>query len=733
MQGARISANKLIASLTKRQAIVLVSLFILASSGFGALEFAVSFLSDDGAIINMAGRQRMLSQRVVSLGYQIITSPSDEAKQSVRSNMENAVASMEAEHQRLIEISVGRGMSNELNALYFGRAPTLDKSISYFIKRARYFMDLELSGDDRRLPLIVLYDIAMMSRVELLQGLESVVSRYQFESQERANRLLYSAFIGLLIFTFVLAFSWAGVFRPLARKLREELDAHQVSEEVKSSILDAALDAIVTIDGNGAIIEFNPAAERIFGHLEQDVVGKEIADLIIPEQHRAAHRAGIARVIDGGVTKVIGQRLEMHGLHADGHEIPLELAITQLPTHGLFTGFIRDLTGQKRTEEALRRSQKLEAVGQLTGGIAHDFNNLLGIITGNLELLQKNLANDEKANRRLDTALKSARRGADLTRRLLAFSRQAPTVVGNDPIDINDAVTGMLDMLQRSLTQIVQVKTKLDPALWKTVVNRSEFEDALLNLAINARDAMPDGGTLAIETSNIVVEAEHARFDPNLQPGEYIVLMVSDSGTGISKDIVDKIFEPFFTTKERGKGTGLGLSMVYGFARRSGGHVRVYSELGVGTAFRLYFPRSHAHVADPGQIGTETSDIPRGTETVLVIDDELHLAEIAGEFLSDLGYAPIITTDTSEAVRLLKERSDIDLIFSDVVMPGGLDGFGLAKLATDLGRKVLLTSGFTGYAHQHQNDGGFSVISKPYSKADLARMVRTILDGSDGS
>jgi CheY-like chemotaxis protein len=266
-----------------------------------------------------------------------------------------------------------------------------------------------------------------------------------------------------------------------------------------------------------------------------------------------------------------------------------------------------------------------------------------------------------------------------------------------------------------------------------TEINRSEFEDSLLNLAINARDAMPDGGLLVIEAANLVIAPEYRRVDPNLAAGDYVAVSVSDTGTGIAKDVLDHIFEPFFTTKERGKGTGLGLSMVYGFAKRSGGHIRAYSEPGTGTTFRLYLPR-HANAQDGTAPDCEpAAAMPTGTETVLVIDDEHHLAEIAGEFLSDLGYHVLVYSNPVDALARLEQADDIDLLFTDVVMPHGLDGFALERRARELGRHctVVFTSGFTGYAHRRPGedlDGHRHLLVKPYGKADLARLVREALD-----
>ena len=841
---------------------MLATLLVLAVAGYQTLEWTVAYLFDDGALINMAGRQRMLSQRIIAYGFQSVGEADPAERAKFRDLMAASAIEMKEAQAVLINEGNNRGMSPELWTLYFGPDTALDSGVRNFVIFARNFAETADAASRPDDPL--LQNLSDMARTVLLPGLEKVVDRYQVESHAHAARLQRYVSVGLLVQMGALVFAWFGVFRPMARRLREELLAHgaaeeqtrlilgsvgegvigldhtgcivfvnraaedmvgyrademigkhshpllhhthadgshyhaadcplsatlrdgtkcsvegevfwrkdgtsipihytttpidrsdgprgavitfrdigeqlaaqralQASEEVKSSILDAALDAIVTVDSDGHIVEFNPAAERIFGVRAEAVIGCDIGDVIIPESYREAHRRGFARVVAGEKSHLIGKRLEMTALHASGSILPVELTITHLPDHGLFTAFIRDLSDQKRTEAALQRSQKLEAVGQLTGGIAHDFNNLLGIIAGNLELLEKSVGDNDKAARRVATALNSTRRGADLTRRLLAFSRQDQASQGKAACDVGEVITGMQEMLQRTLTRRVEIRTSLASGLWTTEINRSEFEDSLLNLAINARDAMPDGGLLVIEAANLVIAPEYRRVDPNLAAGDYVAVSVSDTGTGIARDVLDHIFEPFFTTKERGKGTGLGLSMVYGFAKRSGGHIRAYSEPGTGTTFRLYLPR-HANAQDGTAPDCEpAATIPTGTETVLVVDDEHHLAEIAGEFLSDLGYNALVYGSPVDALARLEMADDIDLLFTDVVMPHGLDGFALERRARELGRhcKVVFTSGFTGYAHSRPGealDSQRRLLVKPYGKADLARLVREALD-----
>jgi PAS domain S-box-containing protein len=857
--------HALLIKLARRQAAVLATLLLLALAGYQSLEWTVGYLFKDGALINVAGRQRMLSQQIIAYGLQVSSASTPEERHRFRDLMSDSVAEMKAAQTHLANESNARGMSPELWQLYFGPVDGLSGGVRSFIDFSRNFMELNdfSSADDEPL----LRDLSEMSRTVLLPGLEKVVARYQEESRANVARLRSHVTLGLLSVLAVLGFAWFGVFQPMVRRLREELIAHEAaeeqnrlilgavgegiigidptghitfvnhaaermvgynaaemigkhchallhhthadgtpypdkdcplnqtltdgatcsiegemfwrkngskfavhyistpidngrgrrgavinfsdvteqlqarraleaSEEIKSSILDGALDAIVTIDRAGRIVEFNPAAERIFGRDAHAVIGQEMAPLIIPETHREAHNRAFARVVAGAPSRMPGQRLELTALHSSGRILPAELTITHLPDHGLFTSFIRDLTEQKRTEATLQRSQRMEAVGQLTGGIAHDFNNLLGIITGNLELLQRSMAGDEKAGKRLATALTSARRGADLTRRLLSFSRHDKDGLGKAHCNIGEIIAGMLEMMQRSLSRRIEITTRLAPDLWLTEINHSELEDALLNLAINARDAMPDGGKLHIETRNVVSPPNGPSVDPNLPAGDYVMVSVSDTGTGIPKEILDHIFEPFFTTKERGKGTGLGLSMVYGFAKRSGGHVLAASEAGAGTIFSLYLPRVAAAAAPIASTTGLVDALPRGNETILVVDDEPSLAEVACAFLTELGYGVICCTDPGEAMALLDQRDDIDLLFTDVVMPHGIDGFTLERRVRDRGCRcrILFTSGFTGHAH-HQPDATPGshrhLLAKPYSKAELARLVREVLDSPE--
>ncbi|WP_052134352.1 response regulator [Sphingomonas sp. 37zxx] len=396
---------------------------------------------------------------------------------------------------------------------------------------------------------------------------------------------------------------------------------------------------------------------------------------------------------------------------------------------------------QARTEElmlaqeALRQAQKMEAVGQLTGGIAHDFNNLLTIVTGNIGITQRAIAaagiNDPRATRALDGAMKGAERAAALTQRLLAFSRRQPLVP--KPIDVDRLITSMADLLNRALGETVALETVTTPGLWRTEADPHQLESAILNLAVNARDAMPDGGKLTIETANANLDEPYSAQHAEVAPGSYVMVCVTDTGCGMAPDQVQRAFEPFFTTKEVGKGTGLGLSMVYGFVKQSGGHVKIYSEVGEGTTIKLYLPRLLRDVTIEPEPAPATGLEPSvRRETVLVCEDDDDVRAYTVECLRELGYRVLEAHDGPSAIRLL-ERQDVpvDLLFTDVVMPG-MSGREVAEAAQAIQHdlRVLYTSGYTRNAivHGGRLDPGVEMIGKPFSFETLARTVRDVLD-----
>lgn len=388
------------------------------------------------------------------------------------------------------------------------------------------------------------------------------------------------------------------------------------------------------------------------------------------------------------------------------------------------------ISGQLQiSEERLRQSQKLEAVGKLTGGIAHDFNNLLTVIMGNTEIIQDSLDPDNPLRRYADMSAKAADRAAELTSRLLAFSRKQ--ALQPQVADVHAIVMGIEAMLRRTLTEEIDIRIIAPKDLWQTEVDPGQLESALLNLAINSRDAMPDGGALTIEMSNVRLNEAYVAHEQSLTSGEFVLIAFSDTGHGIPKTQIDRVFEPFFTTKEVGKGTGLGLSMVYGFLKQTGGHISVYSEPGEGTTVKLYFPRHYGANSAP-QLEAEDVLVQHGRETILVVEDApLILQQVAAQ-LGDLGYKVVTAPEGALALTLLQERPDISMLLTDIILPGGMNGKQLAIAAKAIrpDLKILYTTGYSESAilHQGRLDRGVEVLSKPYRRADLAMKVRKVLD-----
>jgi signal transduction histidine kinase/CheY-like chemotaxis protein len=383
-------------------------------------------------------------------------------------------------------------------------------------------------------------------------------------------------------------------------------------------------------------------------------------------------------------------------------------------------------------EDALRQSQKMETVGQLTGGIAHDFNNLLQIVSGNLDILCRKMPDDAAPLRvYAERAMVGAQRAATLTQRLLAFSRRQP--LAPKPTDVNRLLPAMSELLHRTLGETIEVEAVLPPRIWLVETDPNQLENAILNLALNARDAMPEGGKLTIETQNTHLDETYASQNPGVAPGQYVVMCISDTGVGMDADTIAKSIEPFFTTKEVGKGTGLGLSMVYGFIKQSGGHLKIYSEPGEGTTVKIYLPRL------VGQAAADTEDelMPppagSGDETVLVCEDDEEVRAYSAEVLRELGYRVLEAADGPAALALLRNKgTKIELLFTDVVLPGGMSGAVLAKQAAELrpGLKTLFTTGYARNAivHHGRLDPGVELITKPFSYADLATRIRDMLD-----
>ncbi len=406
----------------------------------------------------------------------------------------------------------------------------------------------------------------------------------------------------------------------------------------------------------------------------------------------------------------------------------------------LVTKLREEAAKRESAEATLRQSHKMEAVGQLTGGLAHDFNNLLTIILGNLDTARRRLANmsaDASAPlaRPLDAALQGAKKAAKLTHRLLAFSRQQ--ALEPAPLDLNKLIGGISELLLRTVGSPVAIETVLAGGLWLTLADANQMENVLINLVVNAKDAMPDGGKITIETANGYLDEAYAASFSDVSPGQYTVLSVTDTGTGIDPSILERVFEPFFTTKQPGSGTGLGLSMIHGFVKQSGGHIRIYSEVGHGTSVKIYLPRltpEAAVAAVPKALDLDLQAVMRAksSETVLVVEDSEGVLDFACSALEDLGYRVLVASDGPEAMRFLEIEPAIDLLFTDVVMPKGMSGRQLADLALKLRPElpVLFTTGYSRNAivHQGRLDANVHLLGKPYTQRELAQKIHAILD-----
>ena len=392
------------------------------------------------------------------------------------------------------------------------------------------------------------------------------------------------------------------------------------------------------------------------------------------------------------------------------------------------------MAAREGAEDQIRQMQKMESIGQLTGGIAHDFNNMLAIVIGSLDLARRRLTGDpERLRRNIDNAYEGAERAAALTARLLAFSRQQP--LAPLTLDVNKLVAGMSELLERTMGEQYRVETVLAGGLWRTFVDPSQLENAILNLAVNARDAMPEGGNMTIETANAHLDDEYARAHVDVAPGQYVMLSVSDSGDGMTQDIIAKAFEPFFTTKPVGKGTGLGLSQIFGFMKQTGGHAAIYSETGQGTTVKLYLPRDHGEAIDPrSRQAVGENSVPRAKpgETVLVVEDEQRVRHFSVDALRELGYVVISAANGREALKALANQPTLDVLFTDIVMPE-MNGRKLADAALEMrpDLKVLFTTGYTRNAVVHNGmlDAGVAFLPKPFSVTQLGVKVREVLDG----
>jgi PAS domain S-box-containing protein len=514
-----------------------------------------------------------------------------------------------------------------------------------------------------------------------------------------------------------------------------DLEVLRRSEARKHAILEASLDAIVIMDHRGRVVEFNPAAESMFGYARSEVFGRPLAEVIIPPHLRPADQAGIARFLETGEGPMLGKRIESVAMRKDGSELPVELAITRIPLDGppSFTGHIRDLTDRKQAEgelrerdEQLRQAQRMEAIGTLAGGVAHDFNNILTAILGYTGLLKKT-AKDEGVQRAADVMEKAAKRGAVLTQQLLGFARKGKNE--SAPVDLAAIVEEVIALLQRTIDKNVVMRRTGSPGSVVVIGDPGQLQQVILNLAVNARDAMPDGGELTIDTSIVVLGVEECRRRAGMSPGSYARLTVTDTGCGITEEVRRRIFEPFFTTKALGKGTGMGLAMVYGIVQNHGGAIGVRSEVGRGTTVEIHL--RHAAEITAVEAPRRSERTAPGAGHVLVVDDEDGVRQVAADILSSLGYDVTIAADGAAAVDRYRELAHaIDVVLLDLAMPGmgGRECFRALKAINADVKAVLCTGyGFNVAAQQLLDEGMLGIVAKPYEIEQLSDAIAQAL------
>jgi len=533
--------------------------------------------------------------------------------------------------------------------------------------------------------------------------------------------------------------SEGGGLDGFAKVTRDVSDYVRTVEELRDkaelidAMMNAMVDSVVLIDETGIIRRANGATERIFGYAQAELVGRNVK-MLMPEEIAARHDAIIADYLRTGVARIIGIGREVEGRRKDGTFFPIDLAVGEVVQNRqrMFIGTMRDISERRTLEAQFRQAQKMEIVGQISGGIAHDFNNMLTVIFGNLELVLEGGRMSAQDQKNLEVVQQAAEKAARLTSQLVAFSRRQP--LAPQDIDCQQLLQGVERLLQRVMPADVVVTVHPAQKLWKAFVDPVQLESAILNLALNARDAMPDGGALTIESANAVLDEAYAGRQTEVAPGPYVMIAVTDTGTGMPHEVVARAFEPFFTTKGVGKGSGLGLSMVHGFVKQSRGHVQIYSEVGQGTTIKLYLPRA-AGEADDAQVEMGGLDRPEtGRATILLVEDEPEVRAFSADQLRSLGYRVFDAANGDEAMMLMQKGLAPDLLFTDVVLTGSMNGRQLAAEVCKLRArtKVLFTSGYpvAALVHNGRLDEGVELLLKPYRRRELAARIAELLAGT---
>jgi PAS domain S-box-containing protein len=521
----------------------------------------------------------------------------------------------------------------------------------------------------------------------------------------------------------------ARAFDRMAAEVREKTASLETEIVERRRLFARSLDLILIVDHKGFVIDISPSAEAILGYRPEEIIGSKGTALLDPGDLERA-REEMRAVRQGRATR----NFDCRYLHRDGRIVPLTLSGAWLELEQRYFFIGRDMTERIALEQQLRQSQKLDAIGHLTGGVAHDFNNILTVITGTIEILADAVAHSPQLASIARMIDEAAGRGADLVRQLLAFARKQP--LQPQSTDVNRLVLDTAKLLRPTLGESVEIEIMLEEDAWPAMIDPSQLGSALINLAVNARDAMPGGGKLILETGNMMLDASVATIHAEkVPPQPYVMIAVTDTGVGIPAVIRDRVFEPFFTTKDVGQGTGLGLSMVYGFVKQSGGHIKIDSKEGHGTTFKLYLPRSSESVAP---IERPVTAAEGGEETILVVEDDALVRRYVVAQLESLRYEVLAAASGREALDMVAAGRAFDLLFTDVILGRGHNGPALADEIQRLrpGVKVLYTSGYT--KNEMATDGGridpgVALIHKPYRKIELARKIRAVLGTASSS
>jgi PAS domain S-box-containing protein len=559
---------------------------------------------------------------------------------------------------------------------------------------------------------------------------------YQAAAAAAGSGAFYAAAAGAVLASLLLI---GGTLSASLTDTRDrELSGARDSDQQFRLLVDGVTDyAIYMLDAQGYVTSWNPGVQRIKGYSAKEIIGEHYSRFFTEEDRKA----GVPQQILAAAARDGRFEAEAWRVRKDGSRFYVNAVITALrDPSGALIGFAkvtRDITERVRQQQALEQahaalaqSQKMEALGQLTGGIAHDFNNLLHIVRNSLTLVRDRIRDvDPESVKYLEMASRNAARASAVTQRLLAFARQQP--LDPKPVAVNRLIQSMPDLIRHAVGEGIEVETVLSSGLWTVSVDVNQLETAILNLVLNSRDAMEGSGKLTIETGNALLDEGYAAAHTEVRPGQYVLIAVSDTGAGMSAEVAEKAFEPFFTTKQAGEGTGLGLSQVFGFVKQSGGHVKIYSELGEGTTVKIYLPRlSQADSTFPVQ-GLSTPADAKG-ERILVVEDNEDTRVFTAEMLRGLGYRVAEAPDAASALRLLDGETAIDLLFTDVALPGGMNGRQLADEACKRrpGLRVLYTTGYARNAiiHHGRLDPGVQLLTKPFTQLELARRVRQTLD-----